>query len=253
VFNILKSIFCMNSLTVNEFFCKNFKEADEKKQLHPNNWMKFIHLPNGKRIALGSYQPPFGINLCTQMHIGYCLQGKMSVMMNEQQSQKKLYSEGDFFYIPRDHISEVEGEELCTTLYCMDFYTDKDLENLELFQKNALKQPDEHREMPKFTLDIVKFTDKISMSLSTFEPGWKWSKDMQPLSKTDSCMHSHIGYIIQGELRVVMDSKEYSLKEGDVYCIPKGHDAYVEGNKPCKTVNFYGSSLLHQGQGRATK
>ena len=39
----------------------------------------------------------------------------------------------------------------------------------------------------------------------TFEPGWRWSDNVKPIAQTDSCEFAHIGYILSGRMRVVMD------------------------------------------------
>ncbi len=38
-----------------------------------------------------------------------------------------------------------------------------------------------------------------------FEPGWTWSANVKPIAETDSCEFAHLGYVISGRMRVMMD------------------------------------------------
>jgi hypothetical protein len=38
-----------------------------------------------------------------------------------------------------------------------------------------------------------------------FEPGWRWSENVKPIAGTDSCQAAHLGYMLSGRMRVVMD------------------------------------------------
>jgi ethanolamine utilization protein EutQ (cupin superfamily) len=73
----------------------------------------------------------------------------------------------------------------------------------------------------------------------TFEPGWKWSENVKPIAKTDSCQVSHIGYVMSGRMRVFMDDgSESECGPGDVVAIPPGHDAETVGDEPCVMLDF---------------
>jgi quercetin dioxygenase-like cupin family protein len=51
----------------------------------------------------------------------------------------------------------------------------------------------------------------------------------------------HLGYCISGEMVVRMDSgDEFRIHEGDAFEIPSGHDAWVEGDRPCIVLDFVG-------------
>lgn len=76
---------------------------------------------------------------------------------------------------------------------------------------------------------------------AVFEPGWKWSVDVKPLSGTDLCEASHSGYVLAGHMRVVMaDGEEADLGPGDYAVIPPGHDAWVVGDETCVMLDFAG-------------
>jgi ethanolamine utilization protein EutQ (cupin superfamily) len=73
----------------------------------------------------------------------------------------------------------------------------------------------------------------------TFEPGWRWSENVKPIAGTDSCQVSHLGYVISGRMKVVMDDgTEGECGPGDVVAIPPGHDAEVVGDEPCVIIDF---------------
>jgi uncharacterized cupin superfamily protein len=73
----------------------------------------------------------------------------------------------------------------------------------------------------------------------TFEPGWRWSENVKPIAGTDSCQVSHLGYVISGRMKVMMDDgSEGEIGPGDVCAIPPGHDAEVVGDEPCEMVDF---------------
>jgi len=72
-------------------------------------------------------------------------------------------------------------------------------------------------------------------------PGWRWSLDIKPLAKTETCLDHHIQYVISGRLMVRMDDgAEMELHPGDAAVIPPGHDAWVLGEDPYVAVDFAG-------------
>jgi mannose-6-phosphate isomerase-like protein (cupin superfamily) len=73
----------------------------------------------------------------------------------------------------------------------------------------------------------------------TYEPGWKWSENVKPIAKTDSCEATHLGYIVSGRMKVMMDDgSEAECGPGDVAAISPGHDAEVIGDEACVMVDF---------------
>jgi hypothetical protein len=73
----------------------------------------------------------------------------------------------------------------------------------------------------------------------TFEPGWRWSTNVKPIAKTDLCQVSHLGYIISGRMRIMMeDGSVEEFGPGDVFGAAPGHDAEVIGNEPCVNLDF---------------
>ena len=79
------------------------------------------------------------------------------------------------------------------------------------------------------------------VGLGTFKPGWKWSEHVKPIAGTDSCQVHHLGYVVSGRMKIVMDDgSEGEVGPGDVCDIPPGHDAWTVGDDACVMVDFGG-------------
>ena len=74
-----------------------------------------------------------------------------------------------------------------------------------------------------------------------FEPGWRWSERVKPIAGTDSCQKAHLGYVLSGLMKVVMDDgTEGEVGTGDVFSIAPGHDAWTVGDEACVMIDFGG-------------
>jgi class 3 adenylate cyclase len=105
-------------------------------------------------------------------------------------------------------------------------------------QRKAFASPDQVRTFATGTLEIVTL-DEVAIGRFLFRPGWRWSKDVAPITGTRSCQHRHLGYTIAGSLHVRMDDgTELTIGPGDAYEIPPGHDAWVVGDEPWDSVEF---------------
>lgn len=81
--------------------------------------------------------------------------------------------------------------------------------------------------------DIVTLGD-FTLGRAVYEPGWKWSNDVKPLAKSDSCQVRHTGIFVEGHMTVHSDDgTEESYGPGDVFVIEPGHDAWVDGEDTC--------------------
>ena len=107
-------------------------------------------------------------------------------------------------------------------------------------QRKRFEQPVEVRHFPHGQLDIVELDDVV-VGRMTHEPGWRWSVDVRPIAGTDRCQYHHVGYTIQGRLHTQLeDGAELILEAGDVFELPPGHDAWVEGDENWVALDFAG-------------
>ena len=63
---------------------------------------------------------------------------------------------------------------------------------------------DEVRPFPNGHADILVIGgDEVGRLV--FEPGWRWSNDVKPIAKTESCKAPHFQYHVSGRLAIRMD------------------------------------------------
>jgi hypothetical protein len=106
----------------------------------------------------------------------------------------------------------------------------------------TFEAPDETREFPHGRAEIVTVGDS-EVGRLVFEPGWRWSVDVQPIAGTPSCEAPHFQYHLSGRMAIRMDDgTEMIASAGDVTSLPKGHDAWVLGDEPVVVVDWYGAS-----------
>jgi class 3 adenylate cyclase len=111
-------------------------------------------------------------------------------------------------------------------------------------QRKSLSTPDVVRAFPFGHIDVVNL-DETSVARFTWEPGWRWSKDVAPVVQTTSCQNRHVGYVISGVLHVLMDDgTELDIHAGDAFEIPPGHDAWVVGDEVFDTVEFTSAAVF---------
>jgi len=102
----------------------------------------------------------------------------------------------------------------------------------------SLDRPDEAPELPKSHADIVHLDGQMVVR-GVLEPGWRWSNDWQPLMGTPSCQMPHTGLVLSGRWHFEMDDGTgIDLVPGDAYSIPPGHDAWVVGDEPVRTIDW---------------
>jgi hypothetical protein len=114
-------------------------------------------------------------------------------------------------------------------------------------EHRSFKAPDETRAFPNGRAEIVN-TAEGEVGRLVLEPGWRWSNDVKPIAKTQSCEAPHFQYHVAGTLHVVMaDGAEFDARPGDVTALPQGHDAWVVGDEPVVVVDWYGASNYARG------
>ncbi len=109
-------------------------------------------------------------------------------------------------------------------------------------EHKAFKSPDEVRIFEKGKLELLNIGGGVVGRL-TLEPGWRWSKHVKPMAKTDWCEAPHFQYHASGRIHILMsDGTEFEAGPGDVTALPSGHDAWVVGNEPVVLVDWSGAS-----------
>ncbi len=107
------------------------------------------------------------------------------------------------------------------------------------FETKSHGTPDEVRQPEKTKLEIVRL-EGFTLGRFNLKPGWKWSQCIKPVVNTESCQLSHVGHALSGSITVRMnDGVQKTIKAGESYTIPPGHDAWVEGKE-----NFVGIEVM---------
>ena len=105
-------------------------------------------------------------------------------------------------------------------------------------QRRRFTEPSDVRTIPRGRIEVVELDDTV-VGRMTYEPGWRWSVDVQPIAGTDTCQFHHLGVTLAGRLRAQMpDGTELEIGPGEVFEIPPGHDAWVVGDEPWVGVDF---------------
>lgn len=111
--------------------------------------------------------------------------------------------------------------------------------DLEAIVKN-FSSPEDIRYFPKGRLELITLSG-ATIGRAIFEPGWRWSESVQPLSGTKSCLAAHLQYHIRGTMCVLMDDgTELLCKPGDIAWLPEGHDAWTVGDEAVEVLDFHG-------------
>ena len=113
---------------------------------------------------------------------------------------------------------------------------------MQATEHRTFQTPDEPRAFPNGRAEILKIGDG-EVGRLVFEPGWRWSNDVKPIAMTNSCEAPHFQYHVSGRLAIRMDDgTEFVAGPGDVTSLPRGHDAWVIGDEPVVTVDWFGAS-----------
>ena len=99
-------------------------------------------------------------------------------------------------------------------------------------QVKSHSSPDEVRSPAKTRVELVNL-GATTIGRLTMEPGWSWEECIKPVVGTDSCQNHHVGYAVSGTLTVeLVGGERTTIRGGDSYDIPPGHNAWVEGSEP---------------------
>ena len=96
----------------------------------------------------------------------------------------------------------------------------------------------ERREIGGVCLEVVR-TGHARVKRMIYPRGFRWSKDMKPIVKTDRCMHAHVGFLVRGEIHIeYADGCVVEFKAPQVLQIDPGHDGWVVGDEPAVVIEF---------------
>jgi hypothetical protein len=108
-------------------------------------------------------------------------------------------------------------------------------------EHKSFQAPDEIREFPRGRAEILNVGGG-QVGRLVFQPGWRWSADVKPIAGTASCEAPHFQYHVSGRLAIRMDDgSEMTAGPGDVTALPSGHDAWVVGDEPVVTIDWFGA------------
>jgi mannose-6-phosphate isomerase-like protein (cupin superfamily) len=76
-----------------------------------------------------------------------------------------------------------------------------------------------------------------------FGAGRHRSETVKPVAGTESGQTKHVGYVVEGRLKVVADDgSELEIGPGDALCIEPGRDAWILGEETCELIDVGGLS-----------
>ncbi|MFN7945892.1 MAG: cupin domain-containing protein [Blastocatellia bacterium] len=112
---------------------------------------------------------------------------------------------------------------------------------LEVILK-SFETPDEIRHFEKGKFEIVRLGG-MTIGRATYEPGWKWSAHIGPLTGQHLCEVEHVGLVISGTATAAMrDGKIIEMTPGTLFYIPpEPHDSWVVGDEPYVSLHFLGA------------
>lgn len=96
----------------------------------------------------------------------------------------------------------------------------------------------DRREVAGVQIDTVR-TGAARVKRVVYEPGFRWSTHMKPITGTDTCMHAHVGFLARGQIHVEYpDGCVSEFKAPQVIAIEPGHDGWVVGDEPAVLIEF---------------
>jgi hypothetical protein len=89
----------------------------------------------------------------------------------------------------------------------------------------------ERRELGGVQVDSVR-TGDARVKRIIYQPGFRWSTHMKPVTNTDHCMHAHVGFLVRGQIHVEYpDGCVHEFAAPAAVAIEPGHDGWVVGDE----------------------
>ena len=96
----------------------------------------------------------------------------------------------------------------------------------------------ERRELAGVQVDAVR-TGAARVKRIVYQPGFRWSTHMKPITNTDRCMHAHVGFLAHGQIHVEYeDGCIHEFAAPAVVAIEPGHDGWVVGHEPAVLIEI---------------
>jgi hypothetical protein len=103
-------------------------------------------------------------------------------------------------------------------------------------------RPDEVRTFEKGKLELVTL-EGVTIGRATYEPGWRWSVHVGRAQGVAFCPVEHRGWVLEGHHSVQFeDGRQVHLAPGDLFYLPGGHDAWVDGEETYVSLHLTGAS-----------
>lgn len=115
----------------------------------------------------------------------------------------------------------------------------------------SFEHPDETDTHPNATIDTVNVAE-LTVYRYTFQPGWRWSQSIKPVTGTEYCQRRHFGFQASGVLHIQMQNgEEKEIGPGEIFDIEPGHDAWVVGDTPVVVYDFGPSLATTEARAKA--
>src|SRR5690242_18899485 len=96
----------------------------------------------------------------------------------------------------------------------------------------------DHREIGGVELDIDR-TGEGRVKRVIYPVGFRWSTHMKPMTGTDLCMHTQVGFLAGGQVLVqYADGCVQEFQAPQAIAVDPGHDAWVVGNEAAVLIEF---------------
>lgn len=112
--------------------------------------------------------------------------------------------------------------------------------------------PDDVQRFDKGKFEVVRIGG-LTLGRATYEPGWKWSVHVGPVTGAPLCTVEHVGLVISGVATAAFeDGRVIELTPGDLFYIPpEPHDSWVVGDEPYVSLHFLGADKYAKPDARA--
>jgi len=96
----------------------------------------------------------------------------------------------------------------------------------------------ERRELGGVQMDVVRVAN-ARVKRSVYPPGFHWARDIKPHVGTETCMHTHVGFLARGRIHMEFpDGCTLDYVAPQVIAIEPGHDGRVVGKEPAVVIEF---------------